>query len=341
MSTAAGEVFCPPDCSWEPVTCMLPNCARWTQQCNRWCEKGSGGRACEPNEMAVNRTMTVIRDHMPAPPVQQASTPRLLLLTVAFPHALQLLKLSHCARVISSVPNALWLVGEDAATKTAEVVELLRASALPHRHIAIGPTRKGGNTQRNALLELIKREALEGIVFNMDDDNAYHPDLWPELRRLRPMRVGVVGLRRSVWPPPPCNGVHVALPFAGFLTRKQLIERPTYDNQTGRFLGFAAGWCDPRLWLSVNLGHRTFCVDMGAFVFDAHLLQHVGSPLWSYTGHGGENEFISKLLPGGLPEDLQPLANCGQDLLVFHNEYRTVPIAVQRHLYHNKPEYIP
>ena len=34
---------------------------------------------------------------------------------------------------------------------------------------------------------------------------------------------------------------------------------------------------------------------------------------------GGESEFISQLLPSGFPEDLQPLANCGHDVLVFHN----------------------
>lgn len=67
---------------------------------------------------------------------------------------------------------------------------------------------------------------------------------------------------------------------------------------------------------------------MGGYAFDAALLQHVPEPLWNYTGRGGESEMISKLLPRGVPEDLQPLANCGRDLLVFHNEYKTVPRAV-------------
>ena len=51
----------------------------------------------------------------------------------------------------------------------------------------------------------------------------------------------------------------------------------------------------------------------------------MGSP-WNYTGHGGESELVERLLPGGSPEDLQPLANCGLDVLVFHNEYRTLPV---------------
>ena len=67
--------------------------------------------------------------------------------------------------------------------------------------------------------------------------------------------------------------------------------------------------------------HRSHC---GAQA----LLQQVQGEPWSYTGHGGESEFIESLLPGGRPEDLQPLANCGQDVLVFHNEYRSIPHAL-------------
>ena len=35
---------------------------------------------------------------------------------------------------------------------------------------------------------------------------------------------------------------------------------------------------------------------------------------------GGETEFIERLFDhAGFPEDLQPLANCGHDILVHHN----------------------
>ena len=51
--------------------------------------------------------------------------------------------------------------------------------------------------------------------------------------------------------------------------------------------------------------------------------------VWKYSGHGGESELIEKLLgPGASPDDLQPLAGCGADVLVFHNEWRIVPIAM-------------
>jgi len=36
---------------------------------------------------------------------------------------------------------------------------------------------------------------------------------------------------------------------------------------------------------------------------------------------GGETEFLESLLPNTFPEDLQPLGNCGHDVLVFHNGF--------------------
>lgn len=51
--------------------------------------------------------------------------------------------------------------------------------------------------------------------------------------------------------------------------------------------------------------------------------------IWGYQGHGGESELIATLLPPGAePEELQPLANCARDVLVFHNEFRSTPRAI-------------
>jgi hypothetical protein len=187
-----GLVSCPPDCSWEEARCPGPRCADYAHiECyHRKCP--AKGRCTEPIESAVNKTLEVIWKHTPPPPPVQPNTPRLILLTVSFPHALQLLKLRHCARVLADVPNTLWMVAEDAAKPSTSVADLLRHTGKPYRHIAFGPTRKGGNAQRDALLQIIRRERLEGIGYMMDDDNAYHPTLWLELRRLRPMRVGVL-----------------------------------------------------------------------------------------------------------------------------------------------------
>ena len=55
----------------------------------------------------------------------------------------------------------------------------------------------------------------------MDDDNAYAPSLWGELRRVRPGRVGVLPVQ---------------------LDREQpYAERPLYDR-FGRFRGWTSGW---------------------------------------------------------------------------------------------------
>ncbi|KOO35747.1 galactosylgalactosylxylosylprotein 3-beta-glucuronosyltransferase i-like protein [Chrysochromulina tobinii] len=179
---------------------------------------------------------------------------------------------------------------------------------------------------------MIKRERLRGVVYNMDDDNGYHPSLWNELRRLRPMRVGVFAVRRGAYPPAKCDGTFDVLkPGSGWKYREHMIERPTYDATSGRFTGFEAGWCDPDAWNWNKQGRRDFCVDMGGFAFDARLLHALDEgPIWNYTGHGGESELVGRLLCSDAPEDLQPLANCGQDVLVFHNEYRIVPVAVRR-----------
>jgi len=296
---------------------------------------GARTRSClqhEPIEAHVNRTLNVIWPRHPVPIAWSETSPlirrKLILITTTFPHSLQLLKLEHCLRVLHGIQNVFWIVAEDAAERSAPVTSLLLRSGIPHEHLAYGPTRKGGNAQRNQALKLIRRRKMHGVVYNMDDDNAYHPMLWDELRKLRPMRVGVFALRRGVYPPPACDGHFSKLDHSWDRVggQRMMVERPLYNLSTGKFIEFAAGWCNPRSWLSRHRGRRRFCVDMGAFAFDAALLQQVVGAPWNYTGHGGESEFIERLLPGGEPEDLQPLANCALDVLVFHNEYRTLPL---------------
>ena len=101
MPRQPGHVFCPPDCSWEAKRCPGA-CSGWVNECpHRVCPPK--GKCTEPIESAVNRTLGVIWRHMPAAPALQPATPRLILLTVSFPHALQLLKLRHCARVLQEL----------------------------------------------------------------------------------------------------------------------------------------------------------------------------------------------------------------------------------------------
>ena len=308
----------------------------------------------------------------------------LILVTTTFPHELQLMKLSNCIHALTGQRDVTWIVTEDASSRSSDVASLLAAATqassggLNVVHLAHGPTRQGGNAQRNVALKYIRERRLEGVVYNMDDDNGYHPHLWNELRRVQPGRVGVLAARRYVHPNPQCDGTFNKLgPYK--LTRKgldksanggmiwgrgqpgdtrweqrqMLIDKPRY-NATGAFAGFDAGWCAEPTWMTRNFGPRVFCVDMASFAFDATLLHgmSVDDP-WNFTKtcespehvarrwrtatarrrgrakprcttQGGENEFLLRLI-GPHPEMMQPLANCGQDVLVFHNEYRQVP----------------
>ena len=261
---------------------------------------------------------------------ESAAERRLLLVTTTYTSDSQLTMLSHLAHdVLANVTNLLWIVAEDAAVKSEAVATLLRRSGLPFEHLAIGPTRRKGHEQRNLAYERIRSQALSGVVYNMDDDNEYSPALWNELRRVMPGRVGVLA---------------VQMDEEGFL------ERPRYDEH-GRFNGYDGGWCHGDGWTASHLGPRFFCVDMGGFAFSAELLQRKRGKLWDYNGtkklpklrhsrrrrgrdrapaapsriewRGGETEFLESLIPDAFPEDLQPLGNCGHDVLVFHNGFFT------------------
>ena len=255
--------------------------------------------------------------------------PTLLIVTATCPSANQLRMLAYGAEELrrhALRPDAplVWIVSEDAATLTPAVAALLASSGLDTRHIAVGPTHRKGNAQRNAAYELIRDQGLRGIVYNMDDDNAYAPGLWAALRELRRGRVGVLPVQLDVG--------------SGY------AERAVYDAR-GHFRSYIAGWCY-QSHAAALLGPRLFCIDMGGFAFDATLLHGRASPLWPYAGRrvrakrgrrrkreagplqasswridwrGGESEFVQALMPSLLPEDLQPLANCCHDILVLHN----------------------
>ena len=54
----------------------------------------------------------------------------------------------------------------------------------------------------------------------------------------------------------------------------------------------------------------------------AHLYNHVlRVRVCVCVPRTGESEFLQALMPNGFPEDLQPIGNCGHDVLVYHNGY--------------------
>ena len=314
----------------------------WRNQC-----RGFDGNTLNGNERF--RTARVRSDAavpaLPAPTASTASTAdeeaslrrrRLILITATYPHSAQLDKLGKCAALVrgalSSVERILWIVAEDASAKTPAVASLLAelvasSKRLAHHHIAVGPTRSKGHKQRSLALRWLQAEGIDGVIYNLDDDNEYHPALWPALLALKPGRVGVLSV-----------GFPTGL--GHFMKGEVVTEGPVYAPD-GRLRGFSAGWCHDALY-KFEYGPRFFCIDMGGFAFDASLLRHVRGVPWSYGGRqkrgsnatewrGGESEFVEQLLPRGYPEDLQPLANCGHDILVMHNAMDFPPEHARAH----------
>ena len=237
----------------------------------------------------------------------------LIIITVSFPHTLQLVKLSHVAATLHSESNVTWVVAEDSALPSPAVAQMLsplNRTGFTVIHIAHGPTRRGGNAQRNVALTYVRDARLPGVVYNFDDDNAVHPRLWDRLRHGGTGRVGVLAVRRAVWPPPRCDGLFTGSSRTAGGQRSfnasMRIDRPIFAD--GAFQRFDAGWCDRRQWLARKRGARKYCVDMGGFAFDADLLQNLSDPVWKFERvQGGESEFIDSLIPGvSKLQDLAP-----------------------------------
>ena len=284
-----------------------------------------------PRELFTSFVNRTLHEHIwsllpPHPTPENADRP-LIIVTITSARggrALQLLRLAHCVRMLGTEPNVHWVVVEDAAAPSPQVAELLGSSSFSHRHLAYGPTHQGGNAQRNLAFRTIRDSQLQGVVYNLDDDNAIHPALWNELRRVGRGSIGILPTRVRRFDRTPASICRPGEMVQQTLDpTRWLVERPIYDR-AGHFRRFAAGWCEERSSPMVQLlGRRRFCVDMGGFAFDSALLNSLrGGPLWNYTGRGGESEFIQALLPGSGPEALQPLAHCCTTLLVYHNDYR-------------------
>ena len=125
----------------------------------------------------LRKNMEVVRSLLPShpPPIREASQRRLLLVTTTYSHIEQLMRLEHLIHVVADEPNVLWVVVEDAAETSHEVAQLLREHArVKTVHLAHGPTRRGGNAQRNVALQYIRDNALEG----RDEGSLASTSLW-------------------------------------------------------------------------------------------------------------------------------------------------------------------
>ena len=284
-----------------------------------------------------------------------SQTPELLIITATYSSPLQMPQLSVAAQSVAAAGAGVrWLVVEDSATTSPQVAALL--SGYRHRlqveHLAVGPTRHEGVAQRQLAFELIRSRRWRGVVYNLDDDNAVDTQLWDELRQLAPGRVGVLsvvldaaGFGFTERPQYDASGI-----FRGWsagwcyggssfqaLSARRLGPRVFCTDFGGFAFDSALLWQraerDQELATAAPWGYQgraqTGQLRAGCTTHERCAELHVLAR--RYSSHradlkvewrGGETELLESLLgPAAVPEDLQPLANCGHNDLVYHNGF--------------------
>jgi galactosylgalactosylxylosylprotein 3-beta-glucuronosyltransferase 3 len=148
-----------------------------------------------------------------------------------------------------------------------------------------------GVEQRNAALDWLRHHwanqpnYLHCLVFFMDDDNVYSTDLFAEMAKIEPGRVGV-------WP--------VGLVGALY------VEKPVL-NANHQVTGFNSLWRP----------ERPFPVDMAGFAISGDLLIKHPEAKFTYEVQRGyqESEILRHVT---VLQDLQPLARRCTQILVWH-----------------------
>jgi hypothetical protein len=190
-----------------------------------------------------------------------------------------------------------WIILEDSHHCTHRVRQLALESGIPFAHKAIptpkwvlkNPKAHRGLDQRNAGLDVVEEVGAEGVVYFMDDDNAYNVQLLHELSYTTHVSVFGVGMPGG-----------------------SAYERCHVDPKTGKVDKLLTTWEAP----------RKFPMDMAGFAFATHHLARLSKakvPLRftqkSLPGYL-ENDLIS-LMADSVPE-LEPLAaNCTR-ILSWH-----------------------
>jgi len=167
-----------------------------------------------------------------------------------------------------------WILLEDAKAPTHRVRQFALESGIPFAHKAVktpewimkNPKAHRGIEQRNAGLDIVEQVGAEGVVYFMDDDNAYSVQLFHEL--LYTTHVSVFG---------------VGMPGGS------AYERCHVNAKTGRVDQLLTTWEAP----------RTFAMDMAGFAFCTHHLART-----SASGTTGKMRFTQQSKPGYLENDL-------------------------------------
>ncbi|XP_053951240.1 galactosylgalactosylxylosylprotein 3-beta-glucuronosyltransferase I [Anastrepha ludens] len=234
----------------------------------------------------------------------EASLPKIYAITPTYTRPSQKAELTRLSHIFMLVPNLHWIIIEDANTTTDVVRNLLTRASLLERstHLNIKTPEnfklKGkdpnwmkprGVEQRNLALSWIRANVdpqQHSAVFFMDDDNSYSVELFVEMTKIEPGRIGV-------WPVGLVGGL--------------LVEKPLLNADNSQVIGFNAAWRP----------ERPFPIDMAAFAISIDLLFKYPQAQFAYEVERGyqESEILRHLTT---KQQLQPLANNCRDVLVWH-----------------------
>ncbi|GAA5942319.1 hypothetical protein JCM3775_003221 [Rhodotorula graminis] len=103
-----------------------------------------------------------------------------------------MLMLAYMLAASPFAPRVVWIVVEDAPQRDPAIEQLLVDSGITHHYLhreSHAATVHRGVELRNAALDFLATTTTttgsnQGVVYFADDDNAYRPDLWPELLKL-------------------------------------------------------------------------------------------------------------------------------------------------------------
>lgn len=192
--------------------------------------------------------------------------------------------------IISKLNNYTWIIVEDNSKIDDGLKNLLEKSGVNYEYLYHGPTKSGGNAQRNFALEYIYDSQIDGIIYSVDDDNAYDLQLFEELRKVKNIAI---------------------FPVGGWGRQLDNPEKPVLDKNN-KFLGWNSGW------------QRKYATDMAGFAFHSSLLNNIQRPFWTYRSHGGgETEFIDRLVSDINEIDFSLCDYCSK-CYVYHNKLREI-----------------
>jgi hypothetical protein len=215
----------------------------------------------------------------------------LILITCTYNHTNRIAYFRYLIKnIFTKINNYTWIIIEDGITTNDYLDRILKESGVNYKYLHYGPTKSGGNAQRNFALEYIHDCNIDGIIYNLDDDNLYDLKLFNEIRKIKNISI---------------------FPVHGWNRDKNNPEKPILDNNNN-FKSWNSAW------------QRKYSTDMGGFAFRSSLLKNLKKPFWTYADHGGgESEFIDRLVKKVDDIEFNLCNNCN-NCYVSHNELRNI-----------------